>query len=106
MKECIIDLNCDMAEGIGNEEELMPWISSANIACGYHAGNEELMKSTMELCQKYKVAIGAHPSFPDWDNFGRTNMNLPPGQVYQIVMEQLNILGKIAKSMNTRVHHV
>ncbi|MBI1767106.1 MAG: LamB/YcsF family protein [Bacteroidetes bacterium] len=101
-----IDLNCDMAEGVGNEAELMPWISSANIACGYHAGNEELMKSTIELCQKYHVAVGAHPSFPDWENFGRTNMNLPSEQVYQIIAEQLQIIHKIAKQLGVQLHHV
>ena len=90
MNQLTIDLNCDMAEGVGNEAELMPWISSANIACGYHAGNEELMKYTIELCQKYNVAVGAHPSFPDRENFGRTNMNLSSAQVYQLVTEQLN----------------
>ncbi|MBI3481743.1 MAG: LamB/YcsF family protein [Bacteroidetes bacterium] len=101
-----IDLNCDMAEGVGNEAELMPWISSANIACGYHAGNEELMKSTIELCQKYHVAVGAHPSFHDWENFGRTNMNLPSEQVYQIIAEQLQIIHKIAKQLGVQLHHV
>jgi len=101
-----IDLNCDMAEGIGNEEALMPWISSANIACGYHAGDEDLMKHTIELCQKYGVAVGAHPSFPDRENFGRTNMNLPAEQVYQIIFEQLNIINKIAQNLGSQLHHV
>lgn len=101
-----IDLNCDMAEGVGNEGELMPWISSANIACGYHAGSEELMKRTIDLCVKHYVAIGAHPSFPDRENFGRTNMNLPPEQVYQIVTDQLQVIGKIAKHFGRKIHHV
>ncbi len=101
-----VDLNCDVAEGIGNEVELMPWISSANIACGYHAGNEELMKSTIELCQKHNVSVGAHPSFPDRENFGRTNMNLPAEQVYQIVAEQLQVIHKIARQLGADLHHV
>src|SRR5258708_7648607 len=101
-----IDLNCDVAEGIGNEAELMPWISSANIACGYHAGNEELMKSTIELCQKHNVAVGAHPSFPDRENFGRTNMNLPAEKIYQIVAEQLQLIHKIARQLGADLHHV
>ncbi len=106
MNQLTIDLNCDMAEGIGNEAELMPWISSANIACGYHAGNEELMKYTIELCQKYNVAVGAHPSFPDRENFGRTNMNLPTDKVYQLVAEQLQIIHKIAQQQGAQLHHV
>jgi UPF0271 protein len=101
-----IDINCDMAEGIGNEAELMPWISSANIACGYHAGNDDLMKETVDLCLKYKVAIGAHPSFPDWENFGRTNMNFPGEQIQQIVLKQLIILKKIVDERGARLHHV
>jgi UPF0271 protein len=106
MKQLTIDLNCDMAEGIGSEAELMPWITSANIACGYHAGDEELMKRTIDLCVKHYVAIGAHPSFPDRENFGRTNMNLPAEQVYQLVSEQLQIIGKIAKHFGKHLHHV
>jgi UPF0271 protein len=101
-----VDLNCDMAEGIGNEAELMPWISSANIACGYHAGNEDEMKRTIELCLKHNVAVGAHPSFLDRENFGRTNMNLPPEHVYQIVAEQIDIIYKVAKQLGARLHHV
>ena len=67
-----IDLNCDMGEGIGNEALLMPYITSANIACGYHAGDNEEMKRVINLCIEHNVAIGAHPSFPDKENFGRT----------------------------------
>lgn len=101
-----IDLNCDMAEGVGNEAELMPWISSANIACGYHAGSEDEMKRAIELCLSNDVAVGAHPSFPDRKNFGRTNMNLPLEQVYQIVGEQLEIIKKIALSLGASLHHI
>ena len=106
MKTLSIDLNCDVAEGIGNEKELMPFISSANIACGYHAGNEELMKETVDLCLKYDVAIGAHPSFPDHENFGRTNMNLPLDEVSKIVTDQLHLLRKIADVQGAKLHHV
>lgn len=56
-------INCDMGEGVGNDELIMPFIHSANIACGYHAGDAATMQQTVELCLKYKVAIGAHPSF-------------------------------------------
>lgn len=101
-----IDLNCDMAEGIGNEAELMPWISSANIACGYHAGSEQEMKQTIELCLKHRVAVGAHPSFPDRKNFGRANMSLSPEQVGLIVGEQLRIIDKIARQVGAKLHHV
>ncbi|SRR5258708_26480354 len=106
MKELSIDINCDMAEGIGNEKELMPFISSANIACGYHAGNEELMRKTVDLCLKHRVTIGAHASFPDRENFGRTNMNLPLAQVSEIVTNQIQLLKIITDAQGAKLHHV
>ncbi len=106
MKALFIDINCDMAEGIGNEKELMPWISSANIACGFHAGNEELMKETVELCLKFNVSIGAHPSFPDRGNFGRLTMDLPLVQVEELVGLQIELLKKITDRLGAKVHHV
>ena len=101
-----IDINCDMVEGVGNEKELMPFISSANIACGYHAGNEELMKETIDLCLKYNVTIGAHPSFPDRENFGRTYMSIPLVEVSKIVADQIEMLKNIADTQGARLHHV
>ncbi len=101
-----IDINCDMGEGIGNEKELMPFISSANIACGYHAGSEELMRETIDLCLNYNVAIGAHPSFPDHENFGRTNMLLPLPEIDKIVTDQLDLIKRMADSLGAKLHHV
>ncbi len=101
-----IDINCDMGEGIGNENLLMPFISSANIACGFHAGDEEEMQRVVALCLQQEVAIGAHPSFPDRENFGRTTMNLPAGEIKQIIKEQLDILNKIVIAKGGKLHHV
>lgn len=101
-----IDINCDLGEGIGNDELIMPYISSANIACGYHAGNETTMKQTVELCKRYNVAVGAHPSFPDRENFGRTDMQLHPGEIYEVIIKQINSLEKIAAEADVPVHHV
>lgn len=101
-----IDLNCDLGEGIGNDAQIMPFISSANIACGYHAGDEETMKQTIELCKKHNVQIGAHPSFKDRENFGRTDQHLHPSEVYDLVTTQINLLKKLAQEAGTRVHHV
>ncbi|MFT3681870.1 MAG: 5-oxoprolinase subunit PxpA [Ferruginibacter sp.] len=101
-----IDINCDMGEGVGNEALLMPYISSANIACGYHAGDEATMKRVIELCLQYNVAIGAHPSFPDKENFGRTEMDLPPEQIHDFIIQQLEVLNKAAATYGTRLHHV
>lgn len=101
-----IDINCDMAEGFGNEKKLMPFISSANIACGLHAGNEELMKDTIDLCMKHGVCIGAHPSFPDREHFGRTNMDLPLAYVVELVSDQIYRLKKMANRQGGKLHHV
>jgi len=101
-----IDLNCDVAEGIGNERELFPYITSANIACGYHAGDPALMAETVRLCLQYGVSIGAHPSFPDRGNFGRTNMDLPPDEVRKLVQDQIRMLKGIAEADGGRLTHV
>ena len=101
-----IDINCDLGEGLNNDVLLMPYISSANIACGYHAGDDSIMKRTIALANANKVAIGAHPGFLDKNNFGRTEMNLSLPQVYDLVTEQINKLQVFAKSMGTMVQHV
>ena len=101
-----VDINCDMGESIGNDEAIMPFISSSNIACGYHAGDEETMKRTIDLCLKYNVVIGTHPSFPDRENFGRTDMHLPSSQVYEMVVKQIRLLDEIANTAGTSLHHV
>jgi 5-oxoprolinase (ATP-hydrolysing) subunit A len=101
-----IDINCDMGEGIGNEELLMPFISSANIACGFHAGDENEMKRVVGLCLQYDIAIGAHPSFPDKENFGRAAMNLTAEKIQQLIKKQLSILNKIVVAAGGKMHYV
>jgi 5-oxoprolinase (ATP-hydrolysing) subunit A len=101
-----IDLNCDIGEGMDTDEQLISLISSANIACGFHAGNEKIMKQTVELCLKKKVAIGAHPSWPDKENFGRREMKMGETELYDIVTKQLHLLDKIAKEQGATMHHV
>jgi 5-oxoprolinase (ATP-hydrolysing) subunit A len=101
-----IDINCDLGEGIGNEEAIMPFISSANIACGYHAGDEKTIWTTVELCIKNKVAIGAHPSFLDRENFGRTEMKLDTADIYELITQQLIIIDEITNDLNTSLQHV
>lgn len=100
------DLNCDMGEGIGNDELIMPCITSANIACGYHAGDENTMHQTILLAQKYKVNIGAHPSFFDRQNFGRTEIKSSLEEVYELVFKQIRILQKIAADNNAALNHI
>jgi len=100
------DLNCDMGEGIGNDAWLIPYISSANIACGYHAGDAATMYSTIGLCLQYQVAVGAHPSFFDRENFGRQEMHVPAPDLYELVTQQLLVISDIAASLGTALHHV
>jgi UPF0271 protein len=95
-----------MGEGIGNDELIMPYITYANIACGFHAGDENTIQQTIKLAKKYKVNIGAHPSFLDRGNFGRTAMKKSPDEIYGLVSEQIKIVQKIANHNNVPLHHV
>lgn len=101
-----IDLNCDLAEGLLTDEQIIPLISSANIACGYHAGDMDTMKRTIELCLQQNVAIGAHPSWPDKENFGRSEMKRSAAEIHEIVTAQLIIIAKLAKEQGAVLHHV
>jgi 5-oxoprolinase (ATP-hydrolysing) subunit A len=101
-----IDLNCDLAEGMPNDALIMPFISSANIACGYHAGDAQLMEKTVELCLIHKVAIGAHPGFNDKPNFGRIDKHLSENELYDLMSDQLHVLQKICYQQGTQLHHV
>ena len=91
---------------MANDEEIMPYITSANIACGYHAGDETIMKRTVEAAMKYNVSIGAHPSFPDKENFGRTEMDLDENVLYDIIVLQIKVLDTIAEMCGATLHHV
>ena len=100
------DLNCDMGEGIGNDAALMPFISSANIACGYHAGDAASMYETARLALAQGVQIGAHPSFNDREHFGRRNLQLPPADIYELVTQQLYLFQQVLDELDTRIVHV
>ena len=95
-----------MGEGVGNDELIMPFISSANIACGYHAGDSTTIWQTAELAIKHKVAIGAHVSFFDKKNFGRSEMQLSGDEVYELVSQQLIILNEITTALDAKINHV
>jgi len=101
-----VDLNCDMGEGCGNDVELMNFISSANIACGFHAGDIDTMRRTAELAVAKNVAIGAHPGYRDRENFGRTAMSLSAKEVFDIVCEQIVSMSEICAELKVPLHHV
>ena len=99
-----IDLNCDLGEGAGHDAELMPLISSANIACGAHAGDVTTMRATVALAQQHGVTIGAHPGFADRENFGRREMNLSPGELTKLVTDQIAQLAELAHVRHVKPH--
>ena len=101
-----IDINCDMGEGMTTDALIMPYISSANIACGKHAGNREIMRATVLLAKKQGVKVGAHPSFDDKANFGRTEMKISLGDLYEIVIQQIEELELICSFCDWKMHHV
>jgi UPF0271 protein len=106
-----IDLNCDMGEGfgrydIGEDAEVMPLISSANVACGFHASDPGTMHRTMRLAKEYDVAVGAHPSFPDRVGFGRREMAASPAEIQVDVMYQLGALLAFCKAEGVPLRHV
>ena len=101
-----IDLNADVGESIGDDEGVMPFVSSANIACGFHAGNPQIMRSTVQLARNLGVAIGAHPSFQDREGFGRREMQLGQAELENLVAYQIGALAAVAGSLGTRLNHV
>ncbi len=101
-----IDLNCDLGEGVGGEEDLMPLISSANLACGGHAGDEATMRAAVALARRAGVAIGAHPGFADREHFGRRELPVTPGEAGELVWRQTEHLREIAGEFGSAVVHV
>jgi UPF0271 protein len=106
-----IDINCDLGESygefkVGNDAKIMPYITSANIACGFHAGDPMTMAQTINLAKKHKVAIGAHPGFPDLMGFGRREMQLTSEEVKNYFIYQINAIQGFAKAVNLSLQHV
>jgi UPF0271 protein len=106
-----IDLNCDMGESygrytLGNDESIMKYVSSVNIACGLHAGDPDVMKRTVDLAAKNKIAIGAHPGFPDLQGFGRRDLRMSPDEIYNSILYQVGALQAFAAVAGSRLQHV
>ena len=106
-----ININCDLGESsklhsTENDPLLLEIVNSANIACGYHAGDKPTMEKTIEISKKNNVSIGAHPSFKDLENFGRKRLNLPSAEIEKLVIDQINILSNIANNKGMKVTHV
>ncbi len=99
-----VDLNCDLGEGAGHDAALMPLITSANIACGAHAGDEETMRATVALAQQHGVVIGAHPGFADRANFGRVELPVGAAEVHALVLAQTRRLQAMAPVRHVKPH--
>ncbi|MCF7223195.1 5-oxoprolinase subunit PxpA [Marilutibacter chinensis] len=101
-----IDFNCDLGEGCGDDAAIVPLISSASIACGGHAGDDDAMRATLRLCREHGVAAGAHPGFVDREHFGRRELPATSGHVMLLVTAQLRRLARIAAEEGVRLAHV
>ena len=107
----VIDLNCDMGESygawhMGNDDAVLQFVSSANVACGFHGGDPSTMRKTVAAALKHNVSIGAHPSLPDLVGFGRRPMQVTPQEAYDMVVYQVGALAAVAATQGTRLHHV
>lgn len=107
----VVDLNCDMGESFGNykigqDDEVVKYITSLNIACGFHAGDPNVMRYTVKLAKKNNVAIGAHPGFPDLQGFGRRKMDIPPEEIKNLITYQVGALQAIAKAEGMSLQHI
>ena len=106
-----LNLNCDLGEKSNhynghNDEELLKIVNTANIACGYHAGNKGIISKTIKIAKLNKVSIGAHPGFKDKKNFGRKKLILSKLEIFKLVIEQLEIISEISKKINYPLTHV
>ena len=106
-----IDLNCDLGESfgnykIGNDQSVIPLITSANIACGFHAGDENVMAETVKLAKQNHVGVGAHPGFPDLQGFGRRNLDMSLKEIFNMVVYQVGALKAFCDIQGVKLNHV
>jgi UPF0271 protein len=101
-----IRINCDLGEGVGNEPQVMPLIQQCNIACGGHAGDKETMQNVVALALTYGVEIGAHPSYPDRENFGRVTMTMDGEDLIESIRSQVGSLLKVVLQAGAKLHHI
>jgi len=106
VRRSAIDLNCDLGEGAGTDGELMPLISSANVACGAHAGDEGTIRETIALALRGAVGVGAHPGYPDRENFGRVPMKMPRADLVAEIARQIRLVRETATAFGAPLRHV
>ena len=106
-----MDINCDMGESfgsyrIGDDDKIIAFITSANIACGYHAGDPQVMAKTVALARRHPVSIGAHPGYPDLMGYGRRHMETFPGEISNYILYQIGALSAFARAAGVALQHV
>lgn len=101
-----IDFNCDLGEGCGDDAAIMPWITSANIACGAHAGDDGTIRETLRLCGAHGVVAGAHPGYIDREHFGRREFALPHAELVALVRDQIELMDRLARERGLTLRHV
>lgn len=106
MDQFTIDINCDVGEGVGNEAQIFPYISSCNIACGGHAGDMETMREIVSLAKQHGLKVGAHPSYPDKANFGREVMDISNEDLIQSIQSQLADFDEVLNQGEITLHHI
>ena len=101
-----IDINCDVGEGLNNEADLMPYVSSCSIACSGHAGSQRTIRKVVDLAIEHQVKIGAHPSFPDKANFGRLRLEMPFNELQETIEEQIKLVIDVCNDKKVELYHV
>src|SRR6266567_1562488 len=102
----VVDLNADLGEGAGHDDEMLEFVTSASIACGFHAGDADTIHMSIEAARDHGVAVGAHPSLFDRENFGRKELPVTPKEVCDAVTYQLGVFSAIAEALGVRPNHV
>ncbi len=106
MKKHFVNINADLGEGAGQDKLIMPYLSSCNIACGGHTGDEATADSTIQIAKDHQVKIGAHPSYPDREHFGRRRPDVDHVALEESIMKQLTLFFKVARQQSIDVHHI
>lgn len=105
-RKSLLDINADLGEQIGNDAAIMPYIGSCNIACGGHAGDSESIRATVDLALKHRVKIGAHPSYPDRENFGRKRMDISKERLSESLLWQIDQIQRHLNELKEPLHHI
>lgn len=100
------EINCDLGEGIPSESQIFPWIDAASVACGGHFGDQSSIENTLLLAKKFGKKVGAHPSYPDKQNFGRKSIGISPNELISSIQTQINLFEEVLKKVGLELDHI